>query len=54
MSERDPMAEKRSRLDECVPGWRTRTHDNGARMFSDDGTMLDDAGNRSIFDDLDE
>lgn len=27
---------------------------NGAPMFADDGTMLDDKGNRSIFDDVDE
>lgn len=29
-------------------------HPNGAPMFSADGTMLDDKGNRSIFDDVDE
>lgn len=28
-------------------------HKNGAPMFSADGTMLDDKGNRSIFDDID-
>lgn len=27
---------------------------NGAPMFSDDGTMLDENGNRSVFDDVDE
>jgi hypothetical protein len=27
-------------------------HKNGAPMFAPDGTMLDDKGNRSIFDDL--
>ncbi len=31
-----------------------RKHDNGAPMFAPDGTMLDDKGNRSIFDDVDE
>lgn len=29
-------------------------HDNGAPMFNADGMMLDDKGNRSIFDDVDE
>lgn len=28
-------------------------HKNGAPMFAPDGTMLDDKGNRSIFDDID-
>ncbi|KQY78615.1 hypothetical protein ASD52_01845 [Ensifer sp. Root142] len=28
-------------------------HPNGQRMFSEDRTMLDDKGNRSIFDDID-
>jgi hypothetical protein len=29
------------------------THPNGAPMFAPDGTMLDDQGNRSVFDDVD-
>jgi hypothetical protein len=29
-------------------------HPNGAPMYAPDGTMLDDRGNRSIFDDVDE
>ena len=29
-------------------------YENGAPMFSEDGTMLDENGNRSIFDDIDE
>lgn len=29
-------------------------HPNGAPMFNDEGMMLDDQGNRSIFDDVDE
>jgi len=29
-------------------------HKNGAPMFTADGTMLDDQGNRSIFDDIEE
>lgn len=29
-------------------------HPNGAPMFAPDGTMLDDKGARSIFDDVDE
>lgn len=48
-------AEKLARLDEFTPGWRELVHPNGAPMFNpDSGTMLDDAGNRSIFDDVDE
>lgn len=29
-------------------------HDNGKPMFNSDGMMLDEKGNRSIFDDVDE
>ena len=29
------------------------THPNGQRKFASDGTMLNDKGNRSIFDDVD-
>lgn len=29
-------------------------HKNGRPMFAPDGTMLDDKGNRSIFDDVDD
>ena len=29
-------------------------HPNGAPMYSRDGTMLDEHGNRSIFDDVDQ
>lgn len=29
------------------------THPNGAPLFAPDGTMLDDKGNRSVFDDVD-
>lgn len=29
-------------------------HPNGTPVFAKDGTMLDDKGNRSIFDDVDE
>lgn len=32
----------------------TKVYSNGQRMFTDGGTMLDEHGNRSIFDDLDE
>lgn len=46
--------EKIKTLEEFTPGWRELTHPNGAQMFSENGTMLDDCGNRSIFDDLDE
>lgn len=33
---------------------RAAKHPNGARMFSEDRTMLDENGNRSIFDDVDQ
>jgi hypothetical protein len=29
-------------------------HSNGAPMYAPDGTLLDEKGNRSIFDDVDE
>ncbi len=32
----------------------TERHPNGQRMWADDGTLLDEHGNRSIFDDVDE
>lgn len=35
-------------------GQAAMKHDNGAPMFAPDGTMLDEKGNRSIFDDVDE
>lgn len=48
------QAEKLRLLDETVPSWREMKHPNGRRQFADDGTMLDEKGNRSIFDDVDE
>jgi hypothetical protein len=33
---------------------REQRHANGAPMFDESGMMLDDQGNRSIFDDVDE
>lgn len=36
-----------------VDGWEAMQHPNGAPMFSRDGTLLDDRGKRSIFDDVD-
>jgi hypothetical protein len=44
----------RLRLDQDLPGWREMLHENGNPKFAQDGTMLDDKGNRSIFDDLDD
>jgi hypothetical protein len=44
----------RSRLDQDLPRWREMLHENGNHKFAQDGTMLDDKGNRSIFDDLDD
>lgn len=35
----------------CIEGKR---YANGQRMYSDDGTMLNKRGTRSIFDDVDE
>lgn len=54
MSEAARMAQKRARLDKFTPGWREIIYDNGQRMFREDGMMLDDQGNRSVFDDIDE
>lgn len=48
------MSEKTDRLDEAIPNWRDLTYANGQRQFSDDGTMLNERGDRSIFDDVDE
>jgi len=50
----DELAEKVRNLDRDAPGWRTLKHDNGAPKFSPNGMLLDEVGNRSIFDDLDE
>lgn len=52
--EDEPVSDKVSRLDQNVRGWREMRHDNGRPVFSEDGTMLDENGNRSIFDDVDE
>jgi len=41
-------------LDEDHPGWREFVYPNGAPMFAPDGMMLDDKGDRSIFDDIDD
>jgi hypothetical protein len=48
----DELATKRKLMDQENPGWRDMRHANGALMFAPTGTMLDDKGNRSIFDDL--
>jgi hypothetical protein len=52
--EEERMATKRKALDEYCLGWRAKKHPNGQPMFNADGTMLDEHGNRSIFDDVDE
>jgi hypothetical protein len=41
-------------LDKYSPGWRDTKHGNGQPKFAKDGMMLDEKGNRSIFDDVDE
>jgi len=51
---RSDMLARVSLKDRATPGWRDKKYENGAWMYSDDGTMLDDKGNRSIFDDIDE
>jgi hypothetical protein len=48
------VAEKTARLDEIHPGWRDHKHQNGSPLWAKDGTLLDEKGNRSIFDDVDE
>lgn len=50
----DELAAKRELMDRDVPGWRTLRHANGTPQYSPDGTMLDDQGQRSIFDDVDD
>lgn len=34
--------------------WKVNDYPNGRPMFAPNGTMLDENGNRSIFDDVDE
>lgn len=38
---------------EAIEGWTEMRYANGKPVFAEDGTMLDDKGNRSIFDDVD-
>ncbi len=51
---KEELQAKRDRLDKYSPGWRDMKHENGNPIFSPDGTMLDDRGKRSVFDDVDE
>lgn len=45
---------KKGWLDQHIPGWRGLKHPNGAPMYSEKtGMLLDEHGNRSIFDDVD-
>jgi len=62
------LPEKVRRILAAKKAWRSRKstsaarrhtteehfYPNGAPMFAKDGMMLDDQGNRSIFDDVDE
>jgi hypothetical protein len=41
-------------LTKNVPNWRTARHENGTPLYSLTGTLLNDEGDRSIFDDVDE
>jgi hypothetical protein len=45
---------KLSFMDAVFPTWRTDRLPNGMPMWSLDGTLLDEQGNRSIFDDVDD
>jgi primosomal protein N' len=42
------------RLDVRTDEQRQQKHENGQHMWSPDGTLLDEHGNRSIFDDVDQ
>ena len=42
------------RLDVRTDEQRASKHPNGAHVWSPDGTLLDENGNRSIFDDVDQ
>lgn len=44
---------KRRQIQSYDRFWRSRTYPNGQPVYDPDGTMLDDDGKRSIFDDLD-
>ncbi len=50
----EESAARQAKNDQFIPDWRDRKYENGQSMFSADGTMLDEQGNRSIFDDVDE
>jgi hypothetical protein len=50
----DEALEKQAQLDVAVPDWRTQAYASGARCYDGDGTLLDENGRRSIFDDVDE
>lgn len=50
----DETKEKIAQLDRNSPGWRDLKYPNGAPMYSETGMLLDEHGNRSIFDDVDE
>lgn len=49
---KEEAEQNRKDLDRYCSGWRDMKHTNGAPKFSRDGTMLDDKGTRSIFDDV--
>lgn len=50
----EEAAERQAMNDRSDQGWRDRKYPNGQSMYAADGTMLDERGNRSIFDDVDE
>lgn len=53
MDEVEKLA-KQARAAACDPNWQESRHPNGQRKWADDGTMLNERGTRSIFDDVDE
>lgn len=47
--------QKKANLDKFTPGWRDLLYENGKPMFNPEtGMMLNEHGERSIFDDIDE
>lgn len=49
----DEIAERIRLLDRISPDWREMRYPTGERKYADDGTMLNENGTRSIFDDVD-
>lgn len=54
MDEVEKLAKQARAAARAGPDWQLQRHPNGQRKWADDGTMLNDKGTRSIFDDVDE